>query len=237
MAAQPDPAEGGCSLLLLVATPAEEEGLEGAAEDLNLPFEPIKKKDSPFGEEYRWFGRVGGETVTALRPARAGGRLVMGSIGFLGTAARGLRLRIATGAQGIVQLGMAFGVDPRNEGPGDVLVATPIIPYDNRDIKPATGGGGYVTEYPQANREPARAALVELFRREQRRGGHPFAVHLGAMLSGAARIHSSFFRDELVRSVPAGEDPVIGGGDGRGGAARRVDRLGRSDLVCREGNL
>jgi len=31
------------------------------------------------------------------------------------------------------------------------------------------------------------------------------------MLSGAARIHSGFFRNELVRSVPPGEDLIIGG--------------------------
>jgi adenosylhomocysteine nucleosidase len=130
-----------------------------------------------------------------------------------------MRLKRASGAQGIVQIGMAFGVDRRKQEPGDVLVSTSIIPYDNRDIKPARRsflhrllyGDGYVTEYSQANRERARPALVELFRREQRRGGHDFGVFLRAMLSGAARIHSGVFRDELVRSVPAGEDPIIGG--------------------------
>jgi adenosylhomocysteine nucleosidase len=99
---------------------------------------------------------------------------------------------VATAAQGIVQLGMAFGVDPRNQRAGDVLVSTSIIPYDNRDIRPAPRswlhrllyGKGYVTEYPRANREPARPALVERFRREQRRGGHAFRVQLGAILSG-----------------------------------------------------
>ena len=42
-------------------------------------------------------------------------------------------------------------------------------------------------------------------------GPHAFGVHLGAMLSGAARIGSSHYRDELVRNVPAGEDPIVGG--------------------------
>jgi nucleoside phosphorylase len=214
MPAQPDPSKWRCSLLLFLATPAEEKGLEEAVVARSLPFERIKKRDSPLGEDYHWLGPVGNEAaVIAMRPARAGDRrLVMGSIGLLGTAARGIRLKTATGAQGIVQLGMAFGIDPRNQNPGDVLVSTSIIPYDNRDIKPAPGGlVGYVSEYSQANREPARPALVELFRREQTRGGHPFGVYMGALLSGAARIHSSFFRDELVRGVPAGEDPIVGG--------------------------
>jgi len=123
-----------------------------------------------------------------------------------------MRFKAATGAQGIVQLGMAFGINPQNQNLGDVLVSTAIIPYDNRDIKPAPDGrAGYVTEYQQANREPARPTLVELFRREQRRGGHGFSVYVGAMLSGAARIHSRFFRDELVQSVPAGEHQIVGG--------------------------
>ena len=205
---------------LFPATPAEEKGLEEAVTARGLPFEGIKRRESPLGEDFHWLGPVGNEAaVIAMRPARNDNSgLVMGSLGLMGTAARGMRLK-SYGAQGIVQLGMAFGVDPRNQEPGDVLVSTSIIPYDNRDIKPDRRsclhrflyGEGYVSEYSQANREPARQGLVELFRREQRRGGHAFSVYLGAMLSGAARIRSSFFRDELVRSVPAGEDSIIGG--------------------------
>lgn len=214
----PDPTKGQCSLLLLVATPAEEEGLKEAARG-NYPFELIKKKDSSFGEEYHWFGSIGNETVIALRPARTGGRLVMGSIGYLGTAARGMRLRVATGAQSIVQLGMAFGIDRHRQSPGDVLVSTSIVPYDNRDVKPARRlwlqrrfcGEGFFTDYSQVNRELARESLVDLFGREQRRRGHSYRVFLGSMLSGAARIHSRLFRDELVQSVPTSEYPIIGG--------------------------
>lgn len=221
MSEQPDPGRGRCSLLLLVATPAEEKGLELAARARGLMFERIRKKDSPLGEDYYWLGPVGNEpSVIAMRPARTDEqRLVMGSIGLFGTAARGMRLKTGTAAQGIVQLGMAFGIDPRHQKPGDVLVSTSIIPYDNRDIRPSGRrylqrllcGKGYVTDYSQANREPARPDLVELFRREQRRGGHAFAVYLGALLSGAARIHCGFFRDELVRGLPAGEDAIVGG--------------------------
>ena len=117
-----------------------------------------------------------------------------------------------TGAQGIVQLGMAFGIDPQSQNAGDVLVSEAIIPYDNRDVKPrADGNRGYFSDYQQVRREYARPALVDLFRREHVRGGHGFGVHLGALLSGAARIHTRFFRDELVRDVPSGEHPIVGG--------------------------
>jgi nucleoside phosphorylase len=209
MPAQPDPSKRHGTLLIFLATPAEEEALEQAANDRHLPFEKIK--DAKL-EEYHWLGVIGNETVIAVRPGRERGRLVMGALGRLGSAARGIRFQEATGAKGIVQLGMAFGIDPQNQQPGDVVVSTSLIPYDTRDIRPVPdASGGYVVEYPQADRQPARQALVNLFRREKRRGGHRFGIHFGAMLSGAARIHSRRFRDELVRSIPAGEDPIVGG--------------------------
>ncbi|MEX1223872.1 MAG: nucleoside phosphorylase-like protein [Pirellulales bacterium] len=215
-----EPTKSQCSLLLLVATPAEEEALQEAATAHGIPFEKIKARDSALEEDFSWLGNVGNETVIAMRPARTNEhRLVMGSIGLLGTAARGIRLRRATGAQSIVQLGMAFGIDSSKQNAGDVLISTSIIPYDNRDVKPARRswmhrqmcGDAYITDYHQAVREQARPALVELFRRESVRGVRRFNVYMGALLSGAARIHCHTFRDELVRGVPPGEDPIIGG--------------------------
>jgi adenosylhomocysteine nucleosidase len=201
-----------CSLLIFLATPDEEKGLAKAAKTYGLPFERVRRKDTILQEDYHFLGRVGNETVIAVRPVRDSGRLIMGSIGLLGTAARGMRLRIATGAQAIVQVGMAFGINPQSQAPGDVLVSTSIIPYDNRDIKPTPSDPArYETHYSQVIREPARPALVEMFRREKQRGDRDFQVNIGAILSGAARIHSQVYRDELVRLVPPGEDPIIGG--------------------------
>ncbi len=209
MPTQPDPSKRLCTLLLFLATPAEEEGLNLAANDRHLPFEKIKV---PELGEYHWLGPVGNETVIAIRPAREQGRLVMGALGRLGSAARGIRFREATGAQGIVQVGMAFGIAPRSQQLGDVLISTSLIPYDNRDVRAAPKDQeGYIVDYSQANRQPAREFLVRLFLREQIRGGHSFGVQVGAMLSGAARIHSGRFRDEVVNGVPGGDDPIIGG--------------------------
>ncbi len=210
------------SLLLLLATPAEEKGLKQAAQALSIPFHKVKTEESPLRVEHYNLGAIGNQTgVIALPPAKdAENKLVMGSLGFFGTAARAMRLRAVTGARGIVQVGMAFGIDPKKQKAGDVLVSTSIIPYDNRDIKPAQRcwltrllcGRGFVTEYQDTSPEPARPSLVELFRREQGRVGHAFQVYLGAILSGAARIHSGFYRDELARSVPSnGEEQIVGG--------------------------
>lgn len=88
MSSQADPSKGLCTLLLFLATPAEEEALEQAAQDRHLPFEKIKARDLG---EYHWLGPVGNETVIAIRPAREHGRVVMGAAGRLGSAARGIR--------------------------------------------------------------------------------------------------------------------------------------------------
>jgi adenosylhomocysteine nucleosidase len=201
-----------------MATPAEEGGLRAAADGFGLKVVDVKRSESKLCEEFCWLGSVGNEfAVIAVPPVRIHGQLVMGSIGLLGSAARAMRLREATGAQGIIQLGMAFGVDRTYQAIGDVLVSTSIIPYNNRLIKASEDWpSGYVTDYSQVNREPARLALVDLFRREKNRrekvnSSQAFRIHVGAILSGAARIQSGAFRDELVAGVPVGDDPIVGG--------------------------
>ncbi len=214
-----------CSLLVLVATPTEEKGLRQAAAALNLPCERIKAKNSALQVEYYDLGPVGAETrVIALPPARTDdNELVMGSMGFFGTAARAMRLRVATGAQSIIQVGMAFGIDPERQKIGDVLVSTSLVPYDNRIVKPLVRecskcgepAEWFTTDYTGVTREQARPSLVRLFRREQLRreqaGKDDFRVYLGAMLSGAGRIHCRCYRDEVAKRVPPGEDLIIGG--------------------------
>ena len=72
MPAPPDPSKRLCTLLLFLATPAEEEGLEQAAKARGLTFERIK--DPKLGE-FHWLGAVGNETVIAVRPTRERGRV------------------------------------------------------------------------------------------------------------------------------------------------------------------
>ena len=91
MSTQPNADKSQCSLLLLLATPAEEVGLQEAAQAHAIPFERIRANQSPLEEDYHWLGPVGDETVIAIGPVKSHGRLVMGSIGFLGTTARAMR--------------------------------------------------------------------------------------------------------------------------------------------------
>jgi adenosylhomocysteine nucleosidase len=223
--------ERSCSLLLFVATPTEEQALEREAKALDLPFK--KCRDDLLGE-YHWLGAVGNESVIAIRPAREGGSVVMGAIGRLGSAARAIRFQQATGAQAIVQIGMAFGVNPAKQLLGDVVVSSSLIPYDNRDVNPAPRNlldrilglpERDIVSYGRASRQPARAALMELFKREAISREYSFKIHIGAMLSGAARIGSERFRRELVACVPGGEDEIIGGEmEGVGLLSASVDR-------------
>jgi nucleoside phosphorylase len=214
-----------CSLLLLLATPTEEKGLKQAATDCNIQCTRVKAKNSSLQVEFYDLGTVGAESrVIALPPARTDdNELVMGAMGFFGSAARAMRLRVATGAQSIVQVGMAFGIDPERQKIGDVLVSTSLIPYDNRIVQPlirecgkcGEPAAGFMTDYKEVTREHGRPSLVSLFRREQARreqaGKTDYQVYLGAMLSGAARIHCRCYRDEVAQGVRPGEDLIVGG--------------------------
>jgi nucleoside phosphorylase len=260
-----------CSLLLFVATSAEEDALQKEAARLGLDF----RKDAVLTKHFRdrglrdeaWtLGTIGGEMVVAVGSSRIKGNPVMGPHGRLGSAAKGLRYLAATGAQGIIQVGMAFGIARGPQKLGDVLVSTSLIPYDKRDVKPssnkmqqwgealaARGAGrgvliggciglvggavgkmgralsakpGYFNDYSALEPEPARSALVERCLREKERTKFDFTVHVGAMLSGAARIHCARFRDELYRTVPHGNEPIVGGemeGVGLLAAAAKAD--------------
>lgn len=133
----------------------------------------------------------------------------MGAIQYGASASRAILFQGATGASGIVQVGMAFGVRSDEQRCGDVLVATRIIPYDERDVKVVNGVE--VTDYERARPRAASGVLVERFVREKERARHGFGVHVGALLSGGARIFSRRYRDHLVANVPPTKEPIVGG--------------------------
>jgi adenosylhomocysteine nucleosidase len=146
--------------------------------------------------------KIGTNRVNAVRTE-------MGPLSYGGSASQAIYFKSATGTTSIIQLGMAFGTLPARQQLGDVLVSRSIIPYDRRDIR--TVGESYVVDYSPAQRHPAKPPLLQIFEEERDRGGHPYLVHIGAMLSGGARVHSRHFRDELVSLIPAPGDEIIGG--------------------------
>lgn len=188
-----------CDVLLLVATQSEQDALAKAAAELDMPFE--SRTWSSLGE-YFDLGTVGADRVFAVRTR-------MGAVPHEGSAYKATMFRHATGATAIIQTGMAFGVDPVIQKLGDVLIASSIIPYDERDV--LSDGEGWRFDYDRAKRRHAKKPLVTLLQREAARGDHPFAVHVGAVLSGGARIFCGGYRDELVRTLPPGRDRIVGG--------------------------
>lgn len=180
-----------CSLLIMLATPAAELGLFDAARVLRITIDKISNPE--FGE-YHLLGRIGDEVVIASTPSRREGRVVMGATGRFGTGAKAIHLRRLTGALSIVQLGMAFGINPTRQKLGDVLISSSLIHYDERKVvRDPDKPSGYLVDYSEAREELARPELVHLLREEKQRT-HAFGVHIGRMLTGAARIHSESFR-------------------------------------------
>lgn len=190
-----------CDLLLFYATGSEEKAIKEAV--ARRPRLTFGKKKHPLVGEFRVIGTVGTFRVVAVRTE-------MGPLGFGGSAAKGIYFKATSGATAIVQVGMAFGVDPARQTIGDVLVSSSVIPYDRRDVI-GQPDGGYVVDYSPARPEPARPSIVHLFREAGTKPGLPFRVHVGAILSGGAAISSARFRDELVGSIPPTDEPIVGG--------------------------
>jgi adenosylhomocysteine nucleosidase len=180
---------------------AEKQALRGVCEQLGITMQP--KRWDLLGE-YFDLGVIGSDRVFAAETK-------MGAIRHEGSAYKAILFRRATQATSIIQIGMAFGVNPSKQRHGDVLVARAIFPYDDRTIRGENGSP--VVDYSRTKRRAAKSSLVKLFEREIERGGHAFGTHVGTLLSGGARIFCRQFRDELVKATPPGRDgdAVVGG--------------------------
>jgi len=66
--------------------------------------------------------------------------------------------------------------------------------------------------YELAERASAAGKTVEAFQWfTMESPSSDYNVHFGAILSGAAIVQSSAFRDALVRSIPNGDHRIVGG--------------------------
>jgi adenosylhomocysteine nucleosidase len=187
-----------CDLLLFVATQTEEEQVLAAAPELGIA---VEQRNSPLGDYYH-LGQVGDSLVNAVR-------VEMGPLSSGGSASAGILFQQATTATGIIQVGMAFGVDRNRQAIGDVLVSTALLPYDARDAR--TQGDRYIFEYQRVRRHPAKESLVRLFQAESDREEYGHRIAFGELLSGAARVFSRHYLAELLTLVPGVKDGIIGG--------------------------
>lgn len=101
----------------------------------------------------------------------------------------------------VLQVGIAFGLQPTKQRLGDVLVAQHITSYEMVKLQPDS-----VEERGETMR--ADATLVERIQahgrtwRIPRTDGSPVAFHVGQVLSGAKLVNSRDFRDALARRFP-----------------------------------
>ena len=106
----------------------------------------------------------------------------------------------------LLQVGIAFGLQPAKQRLGDVLIAQHITSYEMVKLKPDS-----LEERGETMR--ADAMLIERIRahgrtwRVSRGDESTVAFHVGQVLSGAKLVNNRAFRDALVRRFPA----AIGG--------------------------
>jgi nucleoside phosphorylase len=130
----------------------------------------------------------------------------------------------------VVMVGIAFGVNPRQQRIGDVLVARQLSLYDLQRV--GTGAEGQFEIVLRGDRPSAPGSLLEQFRHgalgwpptPQDAGGQPPRVHFGLVLSGDKLIDHQDFSGQLLRF----EREAIGGEmEGAGlyiaASERRVD--------------
>lgn len=193
-----------CDYLIQVTTSSELAALRKVGGEFGLHC--TGRTDERLGRYHRLHDADGALIAVAVKTA-------MGAVGAEGSAAFAWRFQAVTGAAYVLQIGMAFGVDPERQRPGDVLVATALIPYDQRDV--VVRGGVETVEYPRAL--PISSSRSLLLRCEEHASvwdatWPECVVRFGALLSGGAAISSEAFRDRLRRDLQSrSSDPIIGG--------------------------
>lgn len=207
------PPDVGCDYLLFVVTESEQKQIRAAAQERSLPFEA---KQGPMGE-YHDLGNVGSSRLYVVS-------IDEGPFRHRGSGAQAIRWMDWSGARGVVAVGMAFGIDRELQRHGDVIVSTHLLPYDQRTV--TSRNELPLTDYPKVQALPASRGLLAILDREiERHAARSFGVHRGALLSGAAKIHSRTFRAHLLTALASRGEPIVGGemeGAGLLGAAERA---------------
>ncbi|HSN98507.1 MAG TPA: hypothetical protein VLS89_09415 [Candidatus Nanopelagicales bacterium] len=194
-----EPSSAGYDYILFVVTETEREQMRAAVEARGRPF---TTRQGLMGD-YDDLGIVGFSRLCVAQ-------IDEGALRHRGSASQAIRWMDWAGARGVIAVGMAFGIDRETQRHGDVLVSTHVLPYDQRTIK--SKDEIPLTEYPKVHALPASRGLLKILDREiERSSSRAFGVHRGALLSGAAKIHSRTFRAHLFRALASRGQPIVGG--------------------------
>jgi adenosylhomocysteine nucleosidase len=193
-----------CDLLLFVAIRSEHEALLRRALEMGLPVEKVHGRES----EYTSLGTLGRRHVMLVRTTE-------GPFSYGGSASKAIHCMTETQAAGLISVGMAFGTIPSAQRAGDVLVSTGILPYDAVEVR-STRTRTAFHDYADIPRLPANDALLDECRMTADLPEWKGKVHIGLMLSGAAKIFCPEYRDRLARKCEVGRSDLIVGGEMEG---------------------
>ena len=172
--------------------------------EIGLPVTKVHGRES----EYFRLGSIGPREVMVVRTTE-------GPFSHAGSASKAFHCLTETRATGLVSVGMAFGTMPSRQRAGDVLVSTGILPYDEAQVRASPTTSSF-HDYSKVRRFPASEALLNEFRATAATPEWSDKVHIGLMLSGAARIYCSEFRDRLARKCEHGRADLVVGGEMEG---------------------
>lgn len=99
----------------------------------------------------------------------------------------------------IIAAGIAFGVDPKKQPIGLILVSKDVRFYEPSRIGTANGAE---TRLPRGSRVPASPSLLSRFRSAELSFQEPPGIKFGLLLSGEKLIDNAEFRDHLLQDEP-----------------------------------
>ena len=118
----------------------------------------------------------------------------------------------------VILLGIAFGVDPKKQSLGDVLVSRQLQCYEIQRV--GTGENGQTSIIPRGDKVSASTRLIDRLRTTTV-GRKETRVSFGLVLSGEKLVDNVDFRDQIVDMCPE----AIGGElEGAGTYAAAVAR-------------
>jgi nucleoside phosphorylase len=179
----------GVDVLLIVAKTIEANAMLAAAQAIT----GIPRQTEHVGRKtYSHLGRIGGAAVAMVRTAA-------------GTTAPGaalsttLRAAVDVSPGCVILAGIAFGIDPRKQAIGNILVSRQVQPYQIMRIGTDDGGGLKVT--PRGDRATASSRLLDRFE-DAELDWRKTSVDFGLILSGDILVDNPDFKRALVGMAP-----------------------------------
>ncbi len=184
-------ATGDLNVDVLVVTATEIEGqavINLFQQETGVPF----RRYFVGNKTYHDLGVVGNARVSMVQTE-------MGSSGPSGSLLTVQEAISALSPAAVIMIGIAFGVDPRKQRIGDILVSLQLRPYELQRI--GVNSAGVPEIISRGDRPSASTCLVDRFKSSNLDWKGP-KVRFGLMLSGDKLIDNVDFRNQLLKFDP-----------------------------------